>query len=133
MAPGLHGAREEAPAGAPRHVTRDVEPVALRDLAEDPPRATVAFAEGDAVELLPAKVGSRGNLRRFGIVPAGSPDLDGREVVLLMDGGSYWFELRGMSVRGVATRVEPGGERLRWYAITPSRVLAWDYATIREA
>jgi hypothetical protein len=133
MAPGLHEVRDEAPAGTARRITRDVEPASLRDLADDPPRATVAFAQGDAVELLPAKVGTRGSVQLFGVVPAGSPDLDGREVVLVMDGGSYWFELRGVSVRGVASRVEAGDARLRWYAIAPSRVLAWDYATIREA
>jgi hypothetical protein len=104
----------------------------LRDLTSDPPRATVAFADGDAVQLLPAKIVDRGSVHVFGIVPDGSPDLSGREVVLVMDGGSYWFELRGMSVRGVATRVEPGGGRLHWYTIAPSRVIAWDYATIRE-
>ena len=117
--------------GTPQ-VTRDVEPEALRGLMDDPPRATVAFADGDAVELLPARVGARVRVQLFGVLPGGSPDLDGREVVLLMDGGSYWFELRGVSVRGVATRAEPGGEGLCWYAIAPSRVMAWDYATVRE-
>jgi hypothetical protein len=117
-------------------VTRDVEPSALRDLIDDPPRATVAFIDRDAVELLPAQVGTRRGVQLFGLVAAGSPDLEGREVVLLMDGGSYWFELRGVSMRGSAAPVDPPeGKalgRLRWYAIVPRRVLAWDYVSIRE-
>jgi len=125
-----------AEGAAGNRVTRDVEPSALRDLTDDPPRATVAFVDHDTVELLPVKVGARGGVQLFGIVPAGDPDLEGREVVLLMDGGSYWFELRGVSVRGVAARADsPEGEAaegLRWYAVVPRRVLAWDYASIRE-
>jgi hypothetical protein len=57
-------------------------------------------------------------------------------VVLVIDAGEYWFELRGLSVRGVATRVDSPGPAetvpLAWYAIEPRRVLAWDYGAIRE-
>jgi len=38
---------------ARQRVTRDVEPPALRDLLEHPPRATVAFVDRDTVEILP--------------------------------------------------------------------------------
>jgi hypothetical protein len=134
---GLHCAQlPVAEAAADKRVTRDVDPSALRDLIDDPPRATVAFIEREAAELLPVKVVARRGLHLFGIVAVGSPDIEGREVVLLMDGGSYWFELRGVSVRGSAARVDsPEGEaaeRLRWYAVVPRRVLAWDYGSIRE-
>src|SRR3990172_10021430 len=54
-------------------VTRDVEPSALRDLIDDPPRATVAFVDRDAVELLPVRVGASRGLQLFGIVAAGGP------------------------------------------------------------
>ena len=117
-------------------VTRDVEPSAVRDLFEDPPRATVAFVEREAVDLVPVQACYRGGTHVFGVVPDGTPDLHHREVLLVLDAGAYWFELRGVSVRGVAERVEwPGAgssERLVWYAVTPGRVLAWDYDTIHE-
>lgn len=118
-----------------KRVTRDVEPSAVRHLLDDPLRATVAFVERDAVELLPVRAHSRAGVHLFGVVE-GAPDLEDREVVLVMDDGAYWFELCGVSVRGVATCVDPPGvdavERLRWYAVAPRRVLAWDYGAIRE-
>ena len=120
-------------AGA-QHVTRDVEVAAVGDLLEHPPRATVAFVTGSAVDLLPANARFRGNAHLFGVQADAAPDLDDREVVLVIDDGRYWFELRGISVRGMAVRIEPpGGEdRLVWYTIKPRRVLAWDYSAIRK-
>lgn len=130
-------AAEPVGAGAARtRVTRDVEPAAVHHLLDSPPRATVAFVDRDAVELVPVRARSRDGIHLFGVAADGTPDLEGREVVLLMDGGAYWFELCGFSVRGVAAHVgSPGAEateRLRWYAVAPRRVLAWDYGAIRE-
>ena len=120
-------------AGA-QHVTRDVEVSAVGDLLEHPPRATVAFVEGGAVEILPASARFTANAHLFGVRADAAPDLDDREVVLVIDDGRYWFELRGISVRGVAAHIEPpgGADRLLWYTIKPRRVLAWDYSAIRE-
>lgn len=116
-------------------VTRDVAVSAVPDLLDHPPRATVAFVDGGAVDLLPARARCRGDTHLFGVLPDAAPDLQNCEVVLVIDDGPYWFELRGISVRGVAARVEPpgdgGAERLVWYAIEPRRVLAWDYGSIR--
>jgi hypothetical protein len=94
----------------------------------------VAFVAGDAIEVLPARAWCDAQGYRFGIRGAGN--LAGREVVLLIDDGQYWFELRGVSVRGVAAPLDsPPGDAaagLSWYAVGPRRVLAWDYATLRE-
>jgi hypothetical protein len=118
-----------------KRVTRDVAVSAVHDLLDHPPRATVAFVDGGAVDLLPARARCSADTHRFGVLPDTAPDLDKREVVLVIDDGPYWFELRGISVRGVATRVEPpgdgGADHLVWYAIEPRRVLAWDYGSIR--
>jgi hypothetical protein len=65
-------------------------------------------------------------------LPAGGPDLAGREVVVLVDDGPWWFWLRGASFRGVARR-DAEAEGVVWWAVAPRRVLAWDYGTIREA
>jgi hypothetical protein len=117
-----------------KRVTRDVEMSALRDLLDRPPRATVAFVDGGAVSLLPAGARCSVTKHLFGVLPAAAPDLAGREVVLVIDDGPYWFEARGISVRGIAARVEPpsGSGGLAWYVIEPRRVLAWDYGAIRE-
>jgi hypothetical protein len=121
-------------AAARTHVTREVEPAAVRRVLDAPPRATVAFVDGDRAELLPVRTRCGVGRYLFGVVADGAPDLEGREVVLVVDGGAYWFELCGTSVRGVAAHVDrPAGlDGLHWYAIAPRRVLAWDYAAIRE-
>jgi hypothetical protein len=122
------------PSGAPRRrVIRDVEPEVLSDLRESPPRASVAFSLGDAVDVLPARARLGTGAPQFGVSPETSPDLTHREVVLVIDDGPYWFQLRGLSVRGVAERLQvTATDGLAWYAITPRRVLAWDYGAIRE-
>lgn len=113
-------------------ITRDVAPSALRDLATAPPRATVAFVER-GVELLPARARFTDDGHRFAVRSEDAPDLAGREVVVVIDDGPYWFELRGLSVRGVAARIEPEPDAdLAWYRVEARRVLAWDYATLRE-
>ncbi len=122
-------------APAPR-VTRDVEVSAVAALLQHPPRATVAFVERGAVDVLPARASCSADTYRFGVTAGVAPDLERREVVLVIDDGPYWFELRGISVRGVAEHSEPpdAGESrsLTWYTIHPRRVLAWDYGAIRE-
>lgn len=122
--------------GAARGVTRDVEPSTLWDLLENPPRATLAFVDRDRADVLPVQARCRADTYRFGVVPAIAADLDNRDVVLVIDDGAYWFDLRGISVRGVARRidrVEAGeADALAWYVIEPRRILAWNYAAIRE-
>ncbi|HXQ21944.1 MAG TPA: hypothetical protein VN812_09745 [Candidatus Acidoferrales bacterium] len=119
-----------------KRVTRDVSVLALRDLLEHPPRATVAFMDGGAVDLLPARARCTAETHQFGVVSDTPLNLDHCEVVLVIDAGSNsWFQLRGFSVRGVAIRVQPPaseGSDLTWYAIEPRRILAWDYGAIRE-
>lgn len=126
----------DGPTAETRRVTRDVAPADLRDLVDRPPRATVAFVEHDAVDLLPARAECSLDDHRFGVTAAAAPDLDGREVVLVLDDGPYWFELRGVSVRGTARRSAADAGRvadgLVWYRIEARRVLAWDYGRLRE-
>jgi hypothetical protein len=117
-----------------KRVTRDVELSAVRDLLDRPPRGTVAFVERDAVEVVPVRARCSAESYSFGVLTGATPDLEGREVVLVIDDGQYWFELRGVSVRGVARRSEvaSGAGGLTWYALEPRRVLAWDYDSLRE-
>ena len=126
----------EARRSATQGVTRDVEPSTLMDLLERPARATVAFVARGAADVLPVRARYRAPTYRFGVQPEIAPDLENREVVLVMDDGPYWFELRGISVRGLARRVgraEPGEtDALAWYAIEPRRILAWDYGALRK-
>ena len=119
-----------------RRVTRDVSLAAVGDLLQSPPRGTVAFTHDGAVDVLPARARCGPDTYAFGVARDAAVDLEHREVVLVIDAGSSsWFELRGLSVRGIAVRIEPPtSERfgLTWYAIEPRRVLAWDYGALRE-
>jgi hypothetical protein len=124
------------PDAGTQRVTRDVEPAALRDLMEQPPRATVAFVDGEQVDAIPVRYRLSGEAHLIGVGGNMAVVLEDREVVLVIDDGAYWFELRGISVRGVASRIDPpGGDAAEcaWYVIAPRRVLAWDYGTIRQA
>jgi hypothetical protein len=98
--------KKKNPSGSVKRVTRDVETAAVGDLLDDAPRATLAFVEADEVE-----------------------------VVLVRDDGPYWFQLRGITVRGIAKRgvlpIEASGQHLIRYSIEPRRVLAWDYGRLR--
>lgn len=122
--------------GAAHEVTRDVEPSALEDLLAHPRRATVAFIDAHRAEVVPVRARCRADSYRFGVLPEVATGLEDHEVVLVIDDGAYWFELRGLSVRGVARRLEraePGEtDALTWYVIEPRRLLAWSYRAIRE-
>src|SRR5262249_47536173 len=120
---------------AGKRVVRDVEPTALRDLLLHPPRATVAFVDGEDVEVLPVRYRLDGDAHLIAVQGERAAALANREVMLVIDDGAFWFELRGISVRGVAHRTDTagaGGGDCVWYAIAPTRVLAWSYATIHE-
>lgn len=123
------------PSGSAKRVTRDVETAAVRDLLDRAPRATLAFVEADEVEILPVRAGMSEGLHIFAVPIADAPDLRNREVVLVRDDGPYWFQLRGITARGIARRgvtpIEPSGQHLIWYSIEPRRVLAWDYGSLR--
>ncbi len=137
--PAPRGSAGEAGGGSRREAARqrDVVPAALPDLLERPPRATVAFVEAGHVDLLPVHARFEGGSYPIGVDPAVAPALDGREVALVIDDGAYWFERRGISARGRARRLEPARPDAEgpfaWYALEPSRVLAWDYGTPRSS
>lgn len=121
--------------GGNRHVTRDVEVATLADLLKRPPRATVAFIDRDEVQVLPVQYRLHGDAHWIGVAGDVAAGLDSAKVVLVIDDGTYWYELRGISVRGVAERNDPADADAEcvWYTIAARRILAWDYGTIREA
>jgi len=124
----------DAERGEQRRVIRDVDLAAVRDLLATPPRATVAFVRNGAIDCLPVRARCDGDSHSFGIAPEAAACLDGAEVVLLIDEGPWWFELRGVSVRGIAAAAAApaGGDELAWFRVAPTRFLAWDYGALRE-
>ena len=109
-------------ADTPR-TTRDVTPADVADVVGNPRRATVTFVDDSEPAIVPVRARRDGDRWRFAAAVRG---LDDHEVVLLLDDGDWWFELRGVSVRGVARRDGDG-----WYTVEPGRVLAWSYGSLR--
>jgi len=118
-------------------VTQRVDPVELDDLLERPRRAAIAFSSGGGIEPVPvACLRHAGRLWigavREALPAAGTP---GR-AVLLIDDGRYWFELRAvlLRVRLVAAPQSPptASAELAWFEAIPDRMVAWDYAALRE-
>ena len=56
-------------------------------------------------------------------------------MVLLIDEGLHFFDLRAMYIRGRVERVdvrEGLPEAFSWFAVEPTRTVAWDYGRMRE-
>ena len=59
----------------------------------------------------------------------------GQEVVLLVDEGIFYFDLRAIYIRGHVQPIEapPGGRVSQmWFEVIPVKTVAWDYGTMHE-
>ncbi|MBA2677796.1 MAG: hypothetical protein H0U76_05300 [Ktedonobacteraceae bacterium] len=119
-----------------KHITRDIDLMHNRDLLEHVPHACITFVcehgpQAQAVVLrwedsrylvgIPENVGHR-------------PAAD-QEVVLLVDDGVYFFDLRAIYIRGQAKpSAAPMGAPYdhTWYEVVPLKTVSWDYGTLRE-
>jgi hypothetical protein len=117
-----------------KSVTRAVKPEDLRELLEHPPRATLAFVREGRIEAIPVAFRWHGG-RYFAGLPEGADAPAGR-VKLLVDDGPWYFDLRGVWVRGALAPCEaPAGapEGLSWFELTPEKTAAWHYGRMRES
>lgn len=119
-----------------RPVTRNIASSAARDLLERIPRACLAFADDHGPQTQPITL-----VWRHGRYLAGIPENAaqqpgaGQEVVLLIDEGVHFFDLRALYIRGRAQPVEapknaPAGRM--WLEVVPLKTVAWDYGALRE-
>ena len=119
-----------------RRITLNVDPVEARDLLERVPRACLAFANDEGPRVEPVTVLFKDNRYLVGMPSsAASHPTVHEEVVLLVDDGVQFFDLRAIYVRG---HVQPlGGVKYLsgdffWLEVQPTRTVAWDYAHMRE-
>jgi hypothetical protein len=119
-----------------KRVTRNIDPASARDLLERVPRACITFACDHGPHAQPIVL-----VWHDGRYLAGIPlDADRRpgsdqEVVLLIDEGVYYFDLRAIYIRGQvkpaeAPRDAPAGHT--WFEVVPLKTVAWDYGKFRE-
>ncbi len=115
-----------------RRVTVRVPLEESLDLLERPARACAGFVVDGLPRIEPVRVRYEEGRYLVGFaqdaaVPAGSS-----EVVLVVDDGTLFFELRAVYVRGVASPAEPEeGSDLRWRVLEPQRVSSWNYGRMR--
>lgn len=119
-----------------KRIIRDIDPAGARDLLERVPRACLAFADEHGPQAQPIVLVWQADRYFVGIPEQVSQrPAPGQEVVLLVDEGVYFFDLRAIYVRGEvqpadAPQTAPGGQV--WFEVLPTKTVAWDYGTLRE-
>jgi hypothetical protein len=119
-----------------KRVTRNIDPGSARDLLERVPRACLSFACDHGPQAQPIALVWLDGRHLAGIPEDAEHQPDsGQEVVLLIDEGIYFFDLRALYIRGQvkpaeAPREAPVGHT--WFEVIPLKTVAWDYGTLRE-
>jgi hypothetical protein len=103
------------------------------DLLARVPHANLAFATSSGIDAMP--VGFRYAEGRYwvGFPLAGGPAA-GTHAMLVIDDGWYYFELRGVRVRGMLRDAPPPpsvSTALRWLELEPIKINAWNYGSLR--
>jgi hypothetical protein len=103
----------------------------VADLALAPPRAALAATVDDEIHVPPISLSVKDptdldSSPRIVRVPEDAPGLADRNVLVISDDGPQWFRLRSLSVRGTAIAI---GDHS--YRMTPKRVVARDYGSLR--
>jgi hypothetical protein len=119
-----------------KRITRDIDPMHNRDLLERVPHACLFFGGAHGPQAQPVVLLWQDSRYLVGIPEhAGRrPDAE-QEVVLLVDDGVYFFDLRAIYMRGQAKPIAtPRGAPAdqTWCEVVPLKTVAWDYGTLRE-
>ena len=119
-----------------KRITLNIDVAEARDLLARVPRACVTFVSADGPQVEPVTVLFKEESYLVGMPSSAASHLTaGEEVVLVVDDGIQFFDLRAIYVRG---HVQPLREEEGlvsdsfWFEVRPTRTVAWDYARIRE-
>jgi len=106
-----------------KQMTRAVELEDLSDLVEARSAYLAYEAEGEpqAIRVTSGRDGERWVV----VLPPDASVPDGAPVVLLIDDGEFYFELRGIRVRGKLR--EAGGGT---WEVVPEKITTWDYGSM---
>jgi nitroimidazol reductase NimA-like FMN-containing flavoprotein (pyridoxamine 5'-phosphate oxidase superfamily) len=119
-----------------KRITLNVDLEEVRDLLERVPRACVAFADDEGPRVEPVAFVFKDERYLFGMPSSVARHLTAnQEVVLVIDDGVQFFDLRALYVRGRVERldqVQPAASGSFWFDVQPTRTVAWDYKRIRE-
>ena len=117
-----------------KHITRDIDPVDAQDLLERVPRASLAFAGDRGPCAQPIAFVWRDGRYLIGLPATTSLQVD-QEVVLLIDEGMQFFDLRAIYIRGRVKPVDAPASApasRAWFEVIPLKSVAWDYGTLHE-
>ncbi len=119
-----------------KRISRNIDPRCVRDLLERVPHACICFVCDQGPQAQPVMLVWHDDRYLVGI-PEQTERRPGpdQEVVLLVDEGVYFFDLRAIYIRGrvkpaEAPRDAPAGRT--WFEVVPLKTVAWDYGTLRE-
>ena len=121
-----------------RRITTAVDPEKMRGLLERVPRACMAFNNAGMVEVVPVEFRFQAGRYWIGMSGGGSGASPGPDepVKLLIDEGMYYFDMRGIWIRGRALfseeRPEGGSPAVNWFQLVPEKFVAWDFGAMRE-
>ena len=117
-------------------VTPKIDPALAQDLLQRVPRACIAFASDDRAWAQPILLKWHEDQYWIAIPQSAAQRPDtGQEVVLLVDEGIYYFDLRAIYIRGSVQPAQPvfsTSADYAWFILAPSRTIAWDYGTIHQ-
>lgn len=102
------------------------------DLLRNTARACLGFTSPEGPRIEPAALRYRRDRYLVGLDEGASVPDEGAEVVLVVDEGRLFFELRAVYVRGHATyaRERSEGEKT-WIEVVPTKITSWDYGRMR--
>jgi len=124
--PSLDEAGSTDPQAAPKRITRTVSLEDLADLVMAPPSAYLAYVSDGAPQAI--RVACRLDGKRWMVaLPPDASIPDGAPAVLLIDDGEFYFELRGVRVRGTLHDTGDGTREL-----VPEAITTWDYGSMRK-
>lgn len=113
-------------------VTVRVPLEASLDLLEAPQRVCLSFVTDHEARVEPFAFRHQAGRYVVGIPHEACRPHDDSEVVLLVDSGVLFFELRAIYVRGTARRLgENSGGGLVWYEVEPEKTTSWNYGRMR--
>ncbi|MUL81326.1 MULTISPECIES: hypothetical protein [unclassified Mycolicibacterium] len=119
-----------------KRITLNVDVAEARDLLERVPRACLSFVDDQGPHVEPTILVVKDDCYLVGMSAAAKHPTSHQEVVLLVDDGCQFFDLRAVYVRGVVQPqdgVEGPAEGVMWFVVQPTRAVAWDYARIRAS
>ena len=119
-----------------KRVTRNIDPGSARDLLERVPRVCLCFASDHGPQAQPIVLVWHNDRYLAGLPrKAEQRPSSGQEVVLLIDEGIHFFDLRALYIRGQVQPAEPPRRApadRRWLEVVPLKTVAWDYGRLRE-